>query len=336
MQNPFRRLLLSAAALAALQTAAAQPDVLRNDDLSSMSNWFNSSADIKVNNVWVPNGMELANGGLSITAGRHALTYFTPAGSQQSLAKNESLQVTFDLSFSKVGTTSGGFRVGLFDSNGATRPTANGVSTGFKGYDGYAFTFTPNPGSDTNSLNLRKRLTTGSDQLLSTLSSTNPVVTTYSAYNSSNSTSSGSASGQVFQTGTVYAATYSISRGSGNALTIDFNVTGGGGGWSFGKSYSITGPSDLAFDAFAILSVSTNPNASTPTDGSNFSIDNLRVVYTPAPPAPPSSNDQTVGGLALGGTAIPEPSTYAACAGAVVLGLAFWRRRRAAAQGGSS
>ena len=31
-------------------------------------------------------------------------------------------------------------------------------------------------------------------------------------------------------------------------------------------------------------------------------------------------------------TAVPEPSTYAACAGAAVLGLAFWRRRRAAAK----
>lgn len=317
MQNSFRRLLLPAAALAAVQTAAAQTPPLLSE--SNPSTWFNSSTS----------GMSLASDGkLSVTAGRHALTYFAPSATPQTLAGGESLQVTFDLSFTKVGTTSGGFRVGLFDSNGATRPTANGVSTGFQGYEGYAFTFTPNPGADTNSLSLRKRLTTGSDQLLSTLSSTNPVVTTYSLYNSSNSTSSGSASEQVFQTGTVYAATYSVSRGSGNALTFEFNVTGGGAGWSFGKSYSITGPNDLAFDAFAILSVSTN--AQSGSDGSNFAIDNLRITHTAAAP---SNSGSGVSAFDLGGpTVIPEPSTYAAGAGLAALGLAFWRRRRAAAK----
>ena len=298
MQNSFRQLLLTGAACAALQTAAAQTTVLRNDDLSSMSGWFNSSTS----------GISLLNGGLSVSAGRHALTYFAPSATPQALASGESLQVTFDLSFTTVGTTSGGFRVGLFDSNGATRPSANGVSAGFQGYDGYAFTFTPNPGPDTNSLNLRRRLTTGSDQLLTTTADT-----TYSVFNSGNSSSSGSATGQVFQTGTVYAATYSVSRGSGNALTIDFSVTGGGAGWNFGKSYSITGPNDLAFDAFAVLSVSTN--------GSNFAIDNLRILHTAASSGGLSAQD-------VGGGAIPEPSTYALGAGLAALGLAVWRRRR--------
>ena len=308
MQNSFRNLLLSAAAFATVQIAPGQTTTLLSE--SNPATWFNSSGS----------GMTLASDGkLSVTAGRHALTYFAPSATPQSLASGASLQVTFDLSFTTVGTTSGGFRVGLFDSNGATRPTANGVSTGFQGYDGYAFTFTPNPGSDSNSLNLRKRLTTGSDQLLSTLSSTNPVVTTYSLYNSSNSTSSGSASEQVFQIGTVYAASYSISRGSGNALTIDFSVTGGAAGWNFGKSYSIVGPNDLAFDAFAILSVSNTA----PSSGSNFAIDNLRILHTAA-------SSGGLSALDVGGGAIPEPSTYALGAGLAALGLAVWRRRRAA------
>jgi hypothetical protein len=307
MQNSFRRLLLTGAACAALQTAAAQTTVLRNDDLSSMSGWFNSSTS----------GISLLNGGLSVSAGRHALTYFAPSATPQALASGETLQVTFDLSFTTVGTTSGGFRVGLFDSNGATRPTANGVSTTFQGYNGYAFTFTPNPGADSNSLNLRKRLTDGTNQLLNSITDG----TNYSIFNSGNSSSSGSASGQVFQTGTVYAATYSISRGSGNALTIDFSVTGGAAGWNFGKSYSIVGPNDLAFDAFAILSVSNIA----PSSGSNFAIDNLRIAHIAA--------SSGFSAFDLGGpTVIPEPSTYAACAGAAVLGLAFWRRRRAAAK----
>ena len=297
MHPSFRCLFLSAAAFAACQTAAAQTTLLSEN--FNPPTWFNSSGS----------GMTLASDGkLSVTAGRHALTYFAPSATPQALASGESLQVTFDLSFTTLGTTSGGFRVGLFDSNGANRPTANGVSTGFQGYDGYAFTFTPNPGSDTNSLNLRRRLTTGSDQLLTTTADT-----TYSVFNSSNSSSSGSATGQVFQTGTVYAATYSVSRGSGTALTIDFSVTGGAAGWNFGKSYSITGPNDLAFDAFAILSVSTN--------GSNFAIDNLRILHTAA-------SSGGISALDVGGGAIPEPSTYALGAGLAALGLAVWRRRR--------
>ena len=62
----------------------------------------------------------------------------------------------------------------------------------------------------------------------------------------------------------------------------------------------VNSPTTYAFDAFAIYSVTT--------DGSSFAIDNVTI------------------------TAVPEPSTYAACAGAAVLGLAFWRRRRAAAK----
>jgi hypothetical protein len=337
MHLPFRHLTFPAVMLAALQSAAAQTTLL-SENFNSPT-WFNSSTsgiDLDAN------GKPLANDGkISITAGRHALTYFTTAGSQQSLAQNETLQVAFDLSFSKVGTTSGGFRVGLFDSNGGARPAANGTNNIFQNYDGYIFTWTPNPGTSSNALNLRERQTGSgsSSQLLSTTAaSTYSTLTTES--NGGASAITGSATGQVFQSGTVYSAAYTVSRGSGNAVTIEFNVNGGGAGWSFGKTYSITSPSTLAFDSFAILSVSTNSASSPPTDGSNFSIDNLRIVYTPAPPtttAASSGSGSTFSAFDLGGpTVIPEPSTYAACAGTVVLGLALWRRRRAAAHGGSS
>ena len=113
----------------------------------------------------------------------------------------------------------------------------------------------------------------------------------------------GSANKQNFQLGTVYAATYTLSRYANNGLEIEFSVTGGGSTWNFGKLYSITQPGDLAFDAFALYYV-----------GGGFTIDNLAISHIAA-----------VG-------AVPEPSTYAACAGAAVLGLAFWRRRRAAAK----
>jgi MYXO-CTERM domain-containing protein len=296
MHPSLRHLLLSAAAFAALKTAAAQTTVLRNDDLSSMSNWFNSSAS----------GMSLVNGGLSITAGRHALTYFTANGSFQTLGTNETLQVTFDLSFSQVGTSNGGFRLGLFDSNGGTRPTTNGVSSGFQGYDGYLFSWNPNPGSSSNALRLSAR-TPGSSAVDTLLSST--ATGTYSVVGSG-----GGPSGQVFQTGTSYQATYTVSRGSGSGLDFEFSVTGGNL-VNFSNAFSITSPSTYSFDAFAILSVSSS--------GSNFALDNFRVSHAVG------SSSSGVSAFDLGGpTVIPEPSTYAAGAGLAALGLAVWRRRR--------
>jgi hypothetical protein len=81
---------------------------------------------------------------------------------------------------------------------------------------------------------------------------------------------------------------------------FSFSLTDTNRTFNFGNSFQVTSPSTYAFDAFAIYSVTTN--------GSNFVIDTVKI------------------------TAVPEPSTYAACAGAAVLGLAFWRRRRAAAK----
>lgn len=106
-------------------------------------------------------------------------------------------------------------------------------------------------------------------------------------------------------------------------MTIDFNVTGGPAGWNFGKSYSVISPSDLAFDAFSLYYV-----------GGSFSIDNLVITHTAAAAAAaPSNSGSGFSAFDLGGpTVIPEPSTYAAGTGLAALGLAFWRRRRAAAK----
>ena len=266
--------------------------------------------------------MTLSNGVLSVNAGRHALTYFTSPGSFQSIAPNASIQVTFDLSFTQVGTSNSGFRVGLFDSNGATRPSSNGTSTGFYAYDGYVFSWNPTAGSDnSNGLKLNAR-TGGSESSLQQLMSTISNTANYSVVGE------GDVSGNVFKTSPTYQATYTISRGNSDGLNFEFGVTGGTL-VSFTESFSIVAPSTYAFDAFAIFSVSGST-------GSNFVLDNFRVTHavgsssSPPPPPPPSSG--SVGTFDLGGGAIPEPSTYAACAGAAVLGLAFWRRRRAAAK----
>jgi hypothetical protein len=304
MHDPIRRLLLSAALLAVGSSAVGQTTTLISES-SNAAVWYSSSGNQTILSTF----SLAADGKLSVGDGQHALTYFTPSQSiQQSVNAGQSLQATFDFSITKFGTSSGGFRVGLFDSNGATRPTGNGPSA-FQSYDGYVFTWTPNPGTSSNALNLRKRLTTGSSQLLSTTSST-----TYETYVRGPSVESGeiladsilgSVTGQNFQIGFVYSATYTLSRYANNGLEIEFSVTGGGESWNFGKLYSITQAGDLAFDAFALYYV-----------GGSFTVDNLEISHLGA----------------AGAVAVPEPSTYAACAGAAVLGLAFWRRRRAAAK----
>jgi hypothetical protein len=316
MHALIRRLLTVAATLAVGSSAVGQTTPLLNEQeysgfLAKPAVWFNSSNS----------GMSLANDGkLTVTAGIHALTYFTSPGYPQILGVGAELSASFDLSFQSVGTTGQGFRVGVFDSMGTpispNRATADNQPGIFQNYEGYVWTWKPNPGTGSNGLSLNERdsgfVGTNSTRLLST------ITNVYTTVGSGNGPSA-----QVFQTGLTYQATYSVTRTTDTTLKFDLTIAGGGPGWSFGKSYNITNPSTYSFDAFAILSVSG-------AGGSNFSIDNLLITHTAAasPPSDPGISANNTGG----GPAIPEPSTYAACAGAAVLGLAFWRRRRAAAK----
>jgi hypothetical protein len=311
MHPSFRCLLFSASAIAAIQPAAAQTTVLRNDDLSSGSHWLKYSSS----------GVTLANNALSVTAGSHAVTYFTQTGTFQTLGYNETLQVTFELNFTQTVNSSGGFRVGIFKSD-PSRPTGEesqnqaqgtGPSNGYRWFDGYAFTSNIKPGEGSNALRLSDRTpkADASDRLLSSTAS--------GTYNLVGTT--GGPSSQNFAINTPYQATYSISRGSGDALTFAFGVTGGNL-IDFSNSFSLV-PSTYTFDTFAIYSV---------TNTSNFTLDNFRVTHAAGNSTPSSSSGSGFSAFDLGGPAIPEPSTYAACAGAAVLGLAFWRRRRAAAK----
>ena len=285
-----RRLLVLAAAVVAGPLTAQQ---LLNDDFNSntRSNWLSSHS---------PSGLSAATGALSIASGRHALTYFTPSGTYQSLLTTvDSLQVTFDLSFTSVSNSSTGFRLAFLDSNGATRPTLDGTNSGFRDYDGYLVQFNPAPLSgdaNLNNLRLRARQTGigASGELItsySTSSTPGPATTTWTQVGTRGS----DPALQTFATNTTYSVTYKITRPTASSLSFDFSVTGGT--LNFRNTFSLTSITTTSFDSLALMSVS-----------SDIIIDNVNI------------------------TAVPEPSTYAACAGAAVLGLAFWRRRRAAAQ----
>jgi hypothetical protein len=309
MHPSFRFLLASAAVMAAFQTAAAQTTVLRNDDLSSGSNWLKYSGS----------GVTLANNALSVTAGSHAITYFTDAGSFQSLAENRTLEVTLTLKFTNVGSGGGTFRVGLFDSNTSSRPTGTTTipdpvvgygpssSAAFVGYDGYAFTWNPKPGTSTNNLRLYERTplepTTTDGKTVSTQLLNTTAVPTFSVAGQS-----GGPTKQNFTTTDTYTLTYSVSRGTDTTLTFGFNVSGGSL-VGFYNSFTVSDPKTSQFDTFALYAVTDS--------ASNVILDDFRVKFLVD---------------SVGQAAVPEPSTYAACAGAAVLGLAFWRRRRAAAK----
>ena len=301
MHALIRRLIVVAAAFVVTALIAQPPLLQDNFNDQTRTNWLNSSTGTSIN---------ATNQNLSISSGRHALAYFTSNGTQQTLGPNESITVSFSLTFSSAGSSSTGFRVGLFDSQLAARPTTDGVSTVFKDYDGYLFSFAPAPTDAAQSNNLRLRVRTpsggsgvpASTALLSTLSETvsptDPTLVTSTYDPAGTRIESVETAKRTLQVGTPYSVTYIVSRSAGSALTFSFSLTDGT--INFGNSFLVSSPTTSTFDAFAIYSVSTN--------GSSFAIDDVNI------------------------TAVPEPSTYAACAGAAVLGLAFWRRRRAAAK----
>lgn len=286
-----RRLLVLAAALAA-GTMPAQTTTLFSDNLSSISNWvYFSSTFVRV-----------SGGKLLIDDGQHAIAFFSASGGgKQTVGLNESLQVSFTLSFSNsvVGPT--GMRMGLFDSNAGTIPPANTPSTSssvFQGYDGFIVTWDAAPSAGNNNLTLRYRTPAGQSGNAASTALMSSIQNTYST---TGVTAGATPPLTTFQTGVDYQATYTISRGSTSTLNFAFSITGGSI-TTFSQSSSVSAPSTYEFNAFALYSLSST---------SDFAIDNVLITHT---------------------TPVPEPSTYAACAGAAVLGLAFWRRRRAAAK----
>jgi hypothetical protein len=293
MHAPIRRLLTLAVALAAGCSAVGQ--TMLTDRLDNISNWYSAST--------TP-GVTLNNGLLSIVDGKQVVTYFAPAGSTINLATDEELVATFKLRFDTVVNDAGSFRLGLFNSTGTVdnplRATKHGDTAQFQAYQGYMVSWNPlppvPPSNTSNGLGVRRRTSP-------TLSS--DLMSTTSVYSSALS-GSGSPSGRTFIAGTTYDATFSVGRTS-TGVTITFTVSDQTLG-TFTRTVSDTTTSKVtSFDTFGLFSLS---------GASDYTISNLEFSFNGA----------------ITTTNVPEPSTYAACAGAAVLGLAFWRRRRAAAQ----
>jgi hypothetical protein len=262
------------------------------------------SDNLSVIHNWVyfdSSRVRVVGGKLVVEDEQTVIAYFTaPGGGKQTVGPNESLQVSLTLSHSDLEDERRGMRIGLFNSNAAPRPPASTPSTServFQGYDGYLFSWNPAPESGSNSLQLRYRTPGGQSGEEASTSLMESFEDTFSR----RGVIAGTAPPLTFfAEGTDYQVTYTISRGNTSELSLTLSITGGNAA-NFSRTSIVSAPSTTEFNALALYS-----------DGgvSSFAIDNVRITYT----------------------AVPEPSTYAACAGASALGLAFWRRRRAAAK----
>lgn len=210
--------------------------------------------------------LALQSGALLVPAGKHALAYFAAQNAAQTLAVGEQLTAKFDVTFSVVGTASGGFRLGLYHSNGAAR-AGNGENASFSPFDGIMVAISARyPDSVpalSSAFSLRARLPSANNgALLSTTEAYGPA----SAYGRNS---------QSFEAGVPYQFRLSVLRATPNSLQVTFTATGGAL-----LDYGFQGElasSVSAFDAFAILSTSTN--------GSTFTMDNVVITHTAAPMA---------------------------------------------------
>ena len=315
MQNPFRRLLLPAAALAMSHLASAQTsllqDALEGSTTINDTKWlysFSSSVAFGLNSHTTNSTTDKY---LTVPAGQHVVAFW-PSG-PISVTSGSSIQVAFDLylTSSPNAADTGSFRLGLFSSEGSAKPTG---SNKFKSYEGVIASWNPN--SATKPVRFFERKPTSSDsQLMNTTGS-----------DFYRQLGDDQTPGAVFQLNTPYRLTYTVEGTSASELKFTLGATGGSlSGFSFSTSTKDSSAYFTSvFDSFALYSLSSS--------GIGFSIDNLLITHTGAAVAAASNNEPLVGGLGFGATNVPEPSTYAACAGAAVLGLAFWRRRRAAAK----
>jgi poly(beta-D-mannuronate) lyase len=242
-----------------------------NQSLPGSAKWYTSGGSLAI-----------SSGTLGVTAGRMALAFFKNSG-VQSPAVGEQLTASFTLNFSVVGTSSGGFRFGFFNSNGAARPPDVSDSA-FTDYDGYIVTTTavyPDSNSNTNGpITIRQRNPGVGGKLLGTTGSGY-----YSDVAASPSTSQG------FVAGTSYTVTLTIARTAAGTVNLSVGVTGGSlSNYAFTAndvSGIVTG-----FDGFAVLSTQSN--------GSTYSIDNVTVVHDTIPvPSAIFSASPTIGSAPL-------------------------------------
>lgn len=293
------RLLLTLGAIAAMCVGASAQQTIFTDDFSdgNRNGWFTSSSS---GTLTVSSGALYQTTG---TGGRSILTYFTPT----SLEVGETLSLSFNLNivgpagtaFSNAQGNNNQLRFGLYDSGGVTPVVADnfgsssypGGQYNFGSQDGYASVTSLVAGS-TNSDG------TPAGWTIRDRTGTNTaLISTTTGYTTLGAAEFPSTS---FAVDTLYTGMMTITR-TVDGVDITATFTGG----ALGANYTISRFDDTdAITQFDMLAFHLNSNVAV-----GFLIDNVQLSLTAAP--------------------IPEPSTYAALAGLLALGLAAWRRRNA-------
>lgn len=229
---------------------------LTTQSLPTSAAWFSSSTSSAGN-------LALQSGALLVPAGRHAVTYFTNSGAQ-ALAVGDQLTASFTVNFSIVGNSSGGLRLGFFNSYGGERVTAADSTN----YDGLIATttgrFPDHNDAIAGPMNLLRRVPGMGASLLGSISG--GIYTNAASFSRNN---------QMFAPGVNYQFLVSIERSAADKLRFTFRVTGGELA-HYGFQAEVDQTAVAAFDSFAILSTSG-------ATGSTFTVDNFTVTHTPAP-----------------------------------------------------
>ena len=287
--------LIPLVALALPLAASAQVTTLLNetfaaDQRTTLNNpagaqWFSSAGG---SNVVQVDGTSLTQntGG----SGRHLLGYFTPAGAATALARQESLNLSFTVTFNRatpLNDQGNNFRFGLFDSTHGARMTADShggtnttAPTPFDHYTGYAVMLNLG-GADGTNTSIRERTVTTGQGLIGTVGA-------YTALGSNGPSF-------TLAPNTAYSGSLSFTRTQNDELDIAFALEGD----------LITGFSLALTD-----------------DSPSFDFDT--VVFQMGSGA---ADGFTLSQVKIDHSAIPEPSTTAALMGAGILGLALLRRR---------
>lgn len=250
--------------------------------------WYGTTGNSAIEIFGAGNDLSLRSG----TSGRGLHAVFTT----QSITNiGDTLTATYNFTTpTTIGSSTASFRVGLFDSNGETVHTQDGLSStnaAWNNVTGNAFDMDVNSGA-TNNLQFREKGVTTTARLLGS---------------TSGMTSQGSGGDSyTFTANTAYTGTYAIAKTGASEWQITATLSDGGGLLSE-ETRTITSIVTSDYDILA-FHVNSNTFGSVNTNnvadnGIDFQSVNLQFV--------------------------PEPSSFAMIFGAIALGFSVCRRKRA-------
>lgn len=253
--------------------------------------------DLPDTSAWYGRGGTLTeiSGGISLDSSEGSaflITYFTDSGAFN-IGIGSSLEVTYQFRLDTAPNVGTGLRVAVFDSGGS-RVEGDGSSASdsrLANYTGYGMF--ANPGS-TNNYSIRERIGSNNNLMFVGGTSPNLVWTTGTSGTVNNDIA-------ALAAGVTYTGVFTVARTDADAGTITHTITGP----DVDSSVSVAINSGLltSFDTFAIglLGATTDASNNPVTRMTGIELDSVTII--------------------------PEPSTYAALAGLLALGLVIVRRR---------